>query len=96
VLALNRDNLPGGLNRRQLEEGLKMKPDVTIPNLPKVVGNAASMGEAAVAVRGGFRTGMLQLAREVAFVRLLDSGATGNAPEASKTGRLRRLLGLTS
>jgi pilus assembly protein CpaE len=96
VLVLNRDSLPGGLNRRQLEEGLKMKPDVIIPNLPKVVGHAASMGEAAVTVRSGFRTGMLQLAREVAFVRLLDSGAADNAPEAGKTGRLRRLLGLKS
>jgi len=96
VLALNRDNLPGGLNRRQLEEGLKMQPDVVIPNLPKVVGHAASMGEAAVAVRGGFRTGMLLLAREVAFVRLLDSGVPGTALATGRTGRLRRLLGLTS
>ncbi len=96
VLVLNRDNLPGGLNRRQLEEGLKMKPDVAIPNLPKVVGHAASMGEAAITVRGGFRTGMLLLAREVAFVRLLDSGAPGSTPAASRTGRLRRLLGLAS
>ena len=96
VLVLNRDNLPGGLTRRQLEEGLKMKPDVAIPNLPKVVGHAASMGEPAMAARGGFRTGMMQLVREVAFVRLLDSGAPGNAPATGKAGRLRRLLGLTS
>lgn len=94
VLVLNRENLPGGLNRRQLEEGLKMQPDVVIPDQPKVVGHAASMGEAAMAVHGGFRTGILLLAREVAFVRLLDHGATGGAPVAGKTGRLRRLLGL--
>ena len=96
VLVLNRDNLPGALNRRQLEEGLKMKPDVTVPNLPKVVGHAASMGEAAVMARGGFRTAMLLLAREVAFVRLLDSGVPGSAPTAGKAGPLRRLLGLAS
>jgi pilus assembly protein CpaE len=96
VLVLNRDNLPGGLNRRQLEEGLKMRPDVIIPDLPKVVGNANSMGEPAVAVRGGFRTGMLLLAREVAFVRLLDSGAPGGTPATGKSGRLRRLLGMKS
>jgi pilus assembly protein CpaE len=96
VLVLNRENLPGGLNRRQLEEGLKMKPDVTIPDLPKVVGHATSMGEPAVAVRGRFRTGMLLLAREVAFVRLLDSSPPGNAASTGKTGRLRRLFGLTS
>jgi pilus assembly protein CpaE len=94
VLVLNRENFPGGLNRRQLEEGLKMPPDVVIPDLPKVVGYAASMGEAAMAVRGGFRAGILQLAREVAFVRLLDSGAAGSTPVTGKTGRLRRLLGL--
>ena len=96
VLVLNRDTLSGGLNRRQLEEGLKMQPDVVIPDMPKVVGHAASMGEAAVAVRGKFRTGMLLLAREVAFVRLLDSGAPGSAPATGRTGRLRRLLGLKS
>jgi pilus assembly protein CpaE len=96
VLVLNRDTLPGGLTRRQVEEGLKMKPDIVIPDVPKVVGVAASMGEAAVAVRGGFRAGMLLLAREVAFVRLLDSGTPGNTPAAGRTGRLRRWLGLKS
>ena len=95
VLVLNRDNLRGGLTRRQLEEGLKMKPDVIIPDLPKVVGHAASMGEAAVAVRGGFRDAMLLLAREVAFVRLLD-GLTPGDPPAHGAGRWRRLLGLKS
>jgi hypothetical protein len=73
-----------------------MRPDVIIPDLPKVVGLANSMGEPAVAVRSGFRTGMLQLAREVAFVRLLDSGTSDGAPAARGTGRLRRLLGLKS
>jgi pilus assembly protein CpaE len=96
VLVLNRDNLPGGLNHRQLEEGLKMKPDVVIPDVPKVVGHATSMGEPAVAGRGRFRNGMLLLAREVAFVRLLDSSPPGSASAGSGAGRLRRLLGLTS
>jgi pilus assembly protein CpaE len=96
VLVLNRENQPGGLTRRQVEEGLKMKPDVTIPDLPKVVGHATSMGEPAVAIRGRFRTGMLLLAREVAFVRLLDSSPPGDATATGKTGRLRRFLGLKS
>jgi len=38
----------------------------------------------------------LLLAREVAFVRLLDSSPPGSAPASGKTGRLRRLLGLAS
>jgi len=94
VLVLNRDTMRGGLNRRQLDEGLKMRPDVVIPDLPKVVGHAASMGEAAVAVRGGFRDAMLLLAREVAFVRLLDSDTPQNAAGSGGASRLRRLLGL--
>lgn len=96
VLVLNRENLPGGLNRRQLDEGLKMPPDVVIPDLPKIVSYAAHMGEPAMEVRGGFRNGILQLAREVAFVRLLDSGAAATAPDTGKHGLLRRLLGLKS
>jgi pilus assembly protein CpaE len=96
VLVLNRDNLRGGLNRHQLEEGLKMRPDVAIPDLPKVVGQAASMGEAAVTMRGGFRDGMLRLAREVAFVRLLDGDTAASAPSKAASGRLRRLFGLKS
>jgi pilus assembly protein CpaE len=96
VLVLNRDNLRGGLNRHQLEEGLKMRPDVAIPDLPKVVGQAASMGEAAVTMRGGFRDGMLRLAREVAFLRLLDGDTAASAPSKAASGRLRRLFGLKS
>jgi pilus assembly protein CpaE len=96
VLVLNRDNLRGGLNRSQLEEGLKRKPDVVIPDLPKVVGNAVSMGEPALAARGGFRNAMLLLAREVAFVRLLDSAPPAAPSTTGTTGRLRRLLGLAS
>jgi pilus assembly protein CpaE len=96
VLVLNRETLPGGLNRRELEEGLKMKPDVVIPDLPKVVGHAASMGEPAMAGRGGFRTGMMLLAREVAFERLLDLGVPGSASTSTRGGLLRRVLGLKS
>jgi hypothetical protein len=73
-----------------------MRPDVIIPDLPKVVGHAASMGEAAVAVRGGFRDAMLLLAREVAFVRLLDSDTPQNTAASGGAGRLRRFLGLKS
>jgi hypothetical protein len=46
--------------------------------------------------RSGFRNGILQLAREVAFVRLLDSGTATTILAAGKHGRLRRLFGLKS
>jgi hypothetical protein len=73
-----------------------MPPDVVIPDLPKIVSHAAHMGEPAMEARGGFRNGILQLAREVAFVRLLDSGTAATAPDIGKHGLLRRLLGLKS
>jgi pilus assembly protein CpaE len=74
VVVLNRLGLPGGLNRRQVEDALKMKVDVVIPDLPRQVGNAATLGEPAMASSSGFRAGVLELARQVGSVRLLDSG----------------------
>jgi pilus assembly protein CpaE len=96
VLLLNRDAHPGGLNARQLAEGLGMKPDVVIPDLPKAIGTATNMGEAAMTSRGGFRNGILSLAREVAFVRLPDGVAPANASKAGNGGLVRRLFGRRS
>ncbi|MDA8051440.1 MAG: pilus assembly protein [Rhodospirillales bacterium] len=93
VVVLNRLGRPGGLTSREVEEALKMRPDVTIPDLPRLVGTAASMGEPAVAARGGFRTGIVELAREVAFVRLLDSSAGTGSTELLEPRRRRRLFG---
>ena len=94
VLVLNKDGMKGGLTKAQLAEGLKMRPDIVISDLPKDVGPAASLGVPAMAARGGFRTGMLQLSREVAFVRMLDSAAKGGAAATTRAQKLRRFLGL--
>jgi pilus assembly protein CpaE len=94
VVVLNRVSRPGGLARREVEDALKMKPDVTIPDLPRLVGQAASMGEPAVAARGGFRAGIMALAREVAFVRLLDSSVGPGSADLLKPRRRRRFFGL--
>ena len=69
VVVLNRVGMPGGLTRRQVEEALKMKVDVVIPDLPRQVGNAATLGEPAMASSSGFRTGILELARQVGVRR---------------------------
>ena len=74
VVVLNRVGVPGGLTRRQVEEALKMKVDVVIPDLPRQVGSAATLGEPAMASSSGFRNGILELARQVAWSRLLDGG----------------------
>lgn len=84
VVVLNRVGIPGGLTRRQVEDALKMKVDVAIPDLPRQVGNAATLGEPVMASSGGFRAGILELTRQVGGQRLLDSGSdSGNAAAAN-------------
>jgi pilus assembly protein CpaE len=93
VLVLNRLGLPGGLSRRQVEDALKTKVDVTIPDLPKHVGAAATLGKPAAEARGAFRDAILALSRQVAFSRLIDS-ADQNEADAPKAARgLSRLFG---
>ncbi len=94
VVVLNRLGRPGGLTRREVENALKMKPDVIIPDLPRLVGTSHSMGEPAVEARGPFRVGIIDLAREVAFVRLLDTSAGAGATDLVEPKRRRRFLGL--
>jgi pilus assembly protein CpaE len=96
ILVLNRQGLPGGLNRRQFEDALKMKVDVTIPDLPKQVGQAATLGKPAVAARGAFQQAIKDLSSQVAFSRLLDVADMGvDAGPAGGAGRwsLARLFG---
>ena len=76
VIVLNRLGQPGGLTRPQIEEALEMAIDVVIPYQPRQVGTAATMGTPACIASGGFRSGILALAREVAFV--------GDATQAAK------------
>lgn len=88
VIVLNRLGISGGLNRRQIEDALKMKVDVVIPDLPRQMGQAATMGEPAIMSVSGFRTGLLDLARQVAFVRMLDS-ANADLGTVARGGRRR-------
>jgi pilus assembly protein CpaE len=90
VIALNRLGRPGGLPRRQIEEALRLPIDVTIPDLPRLVGQAASLGDPAVATRGAFRNGIVELARLVAFVRLLDRAGQPTEAEAPQQRGVRR------
>jgi hypothetical protein len=49
VIVLNRLGMRGALTRRKVEEALKMKIDVVMPDLPRSIQLAATMGEAAAA-----------------------------------------------
>jgi pilus assembly protein CpaE len=72
VLVLNRAGQPGGMTRKQVEEALQLTVDVAIPDLPRILGAAESLGDPAAAPRSGFRTGIVDLAREVSFVRVME------------------------
>jgi len=88
IVVLNRVGIPGGLTRKQVEDALKMKVDIAIPDLPRQVGSAATLGEPAMTTSSGFRAGVNELSRQVAFVGLLDSAlAAAGASGSGKRGR---------
>ena len=89
VIVLNRLGQPGGLTRPQIEEALEMPIDVVIAYQPRQVGQAATLGTPASAAAGGFRNGILALAREVAFVA--EGGIIPKPPTAAPFG-LGRLI----
>jgi pilus assembly protein CpaE len=82
VIVLNRLGVTGSLTRRKVEDALKTKVDVVIPDLPRAVENAATLGEAIAKGRNGYRRGIVELARLTAFVRLLDATKTESTPDA--------------
>lgn len=89
LLLLNRLGLPGGLTRRQVEEGLKRKIDLVIPDLPRQLRMSANLGEPAIISNTAYRKVIAELARSVAGAGLLDSLAGSAAPEPErKRGRL--------
>ncbi len=90
VIVLNRLGQPGGLTRPQIEEALETTIDVAIPYQPRQVGHAATMGTPACVAGGGFRNGVLALAREVAFVA---EGGLAPKPSQAASGGLGALIG---
>ncbi len=68
MIVLNRAGIPGGLKSAHVTEALKAKPDIEIPYIPRLVGHAANLGTPGHAAKGPFRTAILSIAREVAFL----------------------------
>lgn len=79
LLVLNRLGQPGTLSLQQVEQAIGVRPDVTIPYLPRMLGQAAIAAKLAVAIRGPFRNGILKLAQEAAFVRVAETDETPGA-----------------
>ena len=90
IIVLNRLGQPGGLTRPQIEEALEMTVDLVIPYQPRQVGSAATLGTPASSAGGGFRNGILALAREVAFVS--DGAPLLNASGSNDKFGLTKLL----
>ena len=72
IIVLNRLGQPGTLTRQQVEQAIGLSPDVVIPYLPRVAGQAVTNGKPAAAVKSSFRQGVLELAREAASVKFVD------------------------
>lgn len=96
LLVLNRLGLPGGLSHRQVEDALRLKVDLQIADMPKQLGQAATLGTPAVGTRGAFRDAIVELSRQVASSCLVDSAdeiAETLPPERGRARRFGRLLG---
>ena len=87
VIVLNRMGTPGSLTRREVEEALALKVDVAIPDQPRQVATAATMGELTLTGKSAIRTGILELARHVASAGLLDSPVESGSPQVAPSAR---------
>ena len=88
LIVLNRLGLPGGLTRRQVEDGLKRKVDVVLPDLPKQLRGAANLGEPAIITTTAYRKVIVELGQAIAGTGVLDSlAASAPPPVASKRSR---------
>jgi pilus assembly protein CpaE len=94
IIILNRNGLQGGLSRREVETALKTKVDIVIPDLPRQIGGAATMGEPAIMSSSSLRSAIVELARQVAVTGLLDSAdAAHPGLQTAKRRGLMALLG---
>jgi pilus assembly protein CpaE len=86
IVVLNHVGRSGELTRAQVEDALKLKVDIAIPHLPKLLGTAASMGEPAV-MRGPFHKSMLALVGQVAAAVPVEAASDGAAVATKKGWR---------
>ncbi|MDO9709136.1 AAA family ATPase [Paracraurococcus lichenis] len=84
LLVLNRAGRKGGLSATRVAEALKQEPDIILPDLPKRLEEAATLGQPAAAAGGPFRDAIARLARAAGGV-----GAEA-APRRGLLGRFRR------
>lgn len=67
TVCLNREGMSGGLRRKHLEDGLKRKVDLALPDLPRVFSAIAAQPRFAGAPKGPFARLIRDLSHEVGF-----------------------------
>ena len=95
TIVLNRQGRPGGLTRKQIEEALKVKIDIVIPDIPKQLNESASFGEPAIATKGPFRQAIIDLSREVGFVANRDESMIDGTAQLTSVGGIFKMLGFS-
>jgi pilus assembly protein CpaE len=91
TIVLNRQGRPGGLTRKQIEDGLKVKIDVAIPDLPKQLNESATFGEPAMNARGPFRQAIIALSREIGFGGNRDEAGAASLQTGGLSGIFKML-----
>jgi len=92
TIVLNRQGRPGGLTRKQIEDALKVKVDIVIPDIPKQLNESASFGEPAVMQRGPLRQAIIDLSREVGFVGGREESASAAASGSAFNGLFKKII----
>jgi pilus assembly protein CpaE len=91
VTVLNRAGMPGGLKRAQVQEALRVPIDIAIPDLPRQVTSAVTLGEPAAMRSSTFRSAIVELAKQVGPLRLVDTPATAASARTGRGGLLGSL-----
>jgi len=90
IVVMNNMGRPGSLTRQEVEKGLERKPDIVIPYLPKLLGEAEINGVPAVQARGAFRTAIKALVQEALSVQQVEAEKGSNKTLFSKLLRRAR------
>jgi pilus assembly protein CpaE len=91
TVVLNRAGMPGGLKRAQVQDALRVPLDLVIPDLPRQVAAAVTLGEPAAMRAGPFRNAIAELARQAGALRLTDAAQAEPPARASATRLLSAL-----
>ena len=75
ITVLNRSNMSGGLSIDMVTEGLGWKPEVVIPDMPKVIVRAANLGKPAITECQPLRRALRSLTQEASGADLRSSAA---------------------